>query len=487
VLAFDPMGQGERHEYSFPYPAYEHSYAGAQLFMAGHTLARDFIWDGIRAIDYLCTRKEVDTSRIGITGRSGGGTQTAFIAAFDGRIKAEAPENYITSMKRLFQAMGPQDAEQDFLYGIARGLDMADLLEVRAPKPCLVVATTQDMFPIQGTMETAAEVARIYRAYGASSNFSMVTDDAPHASTLKNREATYAFFQRVFHVSGSPAEVSVVLPGAEELRVTRTGRVGGKRAFELNAAEGLRPAGSVFRGILEAARELSGYREPRRYSAPWFVGRAQRAGYVIEKYLLKGEGDYMMPYIIMRPSVFSGKAMLYLNPAGKAADMSDMEWFVRSGVMVVAPDLVGFGELGPGEFKGDSYIDSVSYNLWFAAMLIHRSIVGIQAGDVVRLVNELKREGVLYVYGLAMGGLAPVLLHAAAFDTAIGKVALIGSCPSYRALVMDSAYKAAYLYSTVPGAVGVYDLPDLETSLAPRALLITDGADPNALKQWIEK
>jgi cephalosporin-C deacetylase-like acetyl esterase len=54
------------------------------------------IWDGIRAIDYLVTRKEVDTSRIGITGRSGGGTQSAYIAAFDDRIKVLVTESYIT-------------------------------------------------------------------------------------------------------------------------------------------------------------------------------------------------------------------------------------------------------------------------------------------------------------------------------------------------------------------------------------------------------
>lgn len=528
VLAFDPMGQGERLQYydaavgrsRFRYPAYEHSYAGAQLFMTGNTLARDFIWDGIRAVDYLCTRPEVDTARLGITGRSGGGTQTAMIAAFDERIKAAAPENYITNMRRLFEAMGPQDAEQDFPSGLARGLDMADLLEVRAPKPTLVIATTQDMFPIQGAMETVAEVSRVYRAYGAAAaaNFRMVTDDAPHASTLKNREAAYAFFQRVLGNPGDSAEVRVSVPSAAELRVTATGQVAtslhGFSAFELNAEDArrrlrrldsLRARGRGFLpGMLLQARRLSGYREPvvavgaaagsaaaagssaGSAAGPWFAGRAQRPGYVIEKYLLKGEGGYMIPYIELKPLGPVRKAVLYLNPAGKAADVQaggQMEWFVRNGVMVVAPDLPGFGELGPGVFKGDSYVDSVSYNLWFAALMVGRSIVGIQAGDVVRIVHQLQREGVPAVYGFAKGVLAPVLLHAAAFDTAISKVALDGAMPSYEAIVLDSAYKASLLYGTVAGAIGVYDLPDLEASLAPRPLLIAGDADE--LKRWI--
>ncbi len=173
VFAFDPISQGERLQYynaatgrsELPWPSFEHSYAGAQVFLTGNTLANYFIWDGIRAVDYLLTRKEVDGNRIGITGRSGGGTQSAFIAAFDERIKAVAPENYITSFRRLFQSIGPQDAEQNFFYGIQQGLDMADLLLVRAPKPVLIIATTQDMFPVQGTIETTREVERAYYAF----------------------------------------------------------------------------------------------------------------------------------------------------------------------------------------------------------------------------------------------------------------------------------------------------------------------------------
>ncbi|HEU4610220.1 MAG TPA: xylan esterase, partial [Chitinophagaceae bacterium] len=174
--------------------------------------------------------------------------------------------------------------------------------------------------------------------------------------------------------------------------------------------------------------------------------------------------------------------VLYLNPLGKAADVQeggDMEWLVKNGVMVVAPDLVGIGEMGPGEFQGDSYVDSVSYNIWFASMLTHRSIVGIRAGDVVRIANQLKKEGVKEIYGLAKKQMAPVLLHAAAFDKDISKLALIQPYSSYRAIVMDNDYEADFLHSTVAGSIGVYDLPDLEASLAPKALLIAGVTDAN--------
>ena len=111
VFAFDPVGQGERLEYFDPATGKsavggttrEHSYPGAQAFISGSSQAFHMIWDGIRAVDYLLERKEVDPERIGISGRSGGGTQSAYIAAFDKRILAAAPENYITNYTRLLQ------------------------------------------------------------------------------------------------------------------------------------------------------------------------------------------------------------------------------------------------------------------------------------------------------------------------------------------------------------------------------------------------
>jgi cephalosporin-C deacetylase-like acetyl esterase len=163
VFAIDPVGQGERFEYLDPETGEsivgnatrEHSYAGVQAFLAGTSLASIMTWDGIRAVDYLLTRDEVDPERIGMTGRSGGGTQTAYIAAVDDRVYAAAPEAYITNFTRLLQTIGPQDAEQNLPGGIARGIDHADYLHVRAPNPTLLIATTEDFFSIQGARESA--------------------------------------------------------------------------------------------------------------------------------------------------------------------------------------------------------------------------------------------------------------------------------------------------------------------------------------------
>lgn len=518
VFAFDPVGQGERLEYYDPEtgkaviggPTTEHSYPGSQAFITGSSQARYMIWDGIRAVDYLLTRKEVDPARIGITGRSGGGTQSAYIAAFDDRIKAAAPECYITNFTRLLQSIGPQDAEQNLFNGILQGIDHADLLSVRAPKPALMITTTRDVFSIQGARETAKEVSGIYKAYGKEGNFSMVEDDAPHASTKKNREAMYAFFQKHLDNPGDSKdqEVEILSPG--EIQVTKTGQVatslGGETVFSLNRRETAnrmkewQASGddltSHLSGVLNSAKKLSGYQEPSVVHDPVFTGRIQRDGYVVEKYFVKGEGDYVIPYLLMKPDKPNHKALIYLHPSGKLAEASaggEMEWFVRNGFTVLAPDMIGVGEMGPGDFQGDAYIDGNSYNTWYASMLIGRSIVGIRAGDVVRLTGMLeKNTGTDEVYGIARKEMAPVLLHAAAFDPAIARIALIEPYSSYRSIVMNRFYNPDFIHSVVPGSLEAYDLPDLAASLAPRGLMmagITDGTgntnDPESIKKDI--
>jgi hypothetical protein len=503
VLAFDPVGQGERLEYfdsltnksTVGGPTIEHSYPGAQAFISGSSQAKYMIWDGIRALDYLLTRKEVDVSRIGITGRSGGGTQTAYIGAIDDRIAASAPECYITNFTRLLQSIGPQDAEQNFFQGIARGLDQADFISIRAPKPTLMITTTRDIFSIQGARETAKEVSAVYKVYGMENNFSMVEDDAPHESTRKNREAMYAFFQKHLKNPGSPADEEVAILTDDEIRVTKTGQVStslrGETVFSLNRKESMKLVNNLnvsrnnltnhYNNVLKAAKELSGYREPTVDEAPVFTGRIKREGYSIEKYFMKGEENYVIPYLLMIPDKSNNKAIVYLHPSGKAVEATpggEMEWFVTNGFAVLAPDLIGVGEMGLGDYQGDAFINGKSHNIWYSSLLIGRSLVGVQAGDLVRLVRMLsKKEGVGAIYGVARGEMSPVLTHAAAFEPAIERVALIESYASYRTLVMNRFYNSGFIYGTVAGSLKEYDLPDLLSTLAPRKILLAGITD----------
>lgn len=495
VFAFDPVGQGERLEYPAEEagkshlggPTKEHSYPGAQAFISGRSQAWFMIWDGIRAVDYLLTRKEIDPQRIGITGRSGGGTQASYIAALDDRIYAAAPENYITSFKRLIETNGPQDAEQNFLHGIAEGLDHADLLAVRAPKPTLMITTTRDIFNIQGARETFKEVARIYEAYDKVEHFTMVEDDAAHASTLKNREAMYAFFQEHLGLPGNSKDKETIPLTPKELQVTSTGQVAsayqGETVFSLNKKmTASSPVSAEPKDIVEKAKALSGYRTPSEQSQPVMTGRIQRDGYVIEKYHIKGEGDYIIPYLLAVPDQSNDQAVLYLHEVGKAAEAGaggSIETLVKQGFKVMAADLLGIGEVGSDQVVGDSNFEGSSYNVWFGFLLTGRSIVGVHAADVVRLGQLLKGQGAKQVHGWANGKLGPALLHAAAFESLFSKVVLKAPLSSYASLVSSRFYKPQYIIGAVPAALTAYDLPTLASTIQQTDIMLIrpmDGA-----------
>ena len=177
VLSYDPIGQGERLQY--PDPANpqkslatgatgEHAEAGLQPTLIGDALSRYFAWDGVRAVDYLVSRPEIDPQRIGAYGCSGGGVMTALLMAADPRVKAAGIACYITSFDALVPTLGPQDAEQSTPGFIASGFDLADWVELAAPRPVAIIGTVQDMFPWQGLLASAREARRFYSLFDAS-------------------------------------------------------------------------------------------------------------------------------------------------------------------------------------------------------------------------------------------------------------------------------------------------------------------------------
>ena len=407
----------------------------------------------------------------------------------DGRIKAAAPENYITTFRRLIESRGVQDAEQNFPSGIASAIDLPDLLVARAPRPTLMITTTRDMFSIQGAREAREEVASAFRAYGEVGNFLMVEDDAPHASTLKNREALYAFFRKALDLPGPARDEQVDMVPFEELNATPTGQLAtslrGETVFSLNRAEARKRLDELERmrsrpashrsAVLDSARVLSGYRAPGPDQEAVFTGRWQRDGYSVEMFFLQGEGRYVVPFLVFVPGGGGPHpAVVYLHPDGKAADASPgaaIEGLVRRGYLVLAPDLLGLGEMGPGTFQGDASnfkLGSANYNYWFAAIQIGRSLTGIRAGDVIRTVDYLKGRAdadVTRLAAVSRGEMSAALLHAAALDDSIKQVALVNPLLSWSSIVLNESYAPRFVPHAVAGSLGRYDLADLACTL----------------------
>lgn len=522
VFTIDPMGQGERYEYwdrnenkpVFPVPDHQHSYAGAQCFISGYSIASYFIWDVIRGIDYMLTRKEVDPDRIGLTGRSGGGNLTAYVGAIDDRVLAAAPECYITNYKYLCKTIGPQCAEQNLYQMVHNGLDHPDFIIARAPKPTLIISTTRDFFSIQGARESYHEASKIYKALHADNMLNMVEDDTVHASTGKNREAMYAFFQKNLNNPGSSKDVEVKIPDPEELRVTSTGQVqtamDAETVFSLNKTitekeisklnESRKDPDKHFKELLSNVARTSGYplwSIKANYSEGEitgilrdsvklvFSGRYTYPGYTMEKYLVPGTGNYMLPVIIMEPTGYKqNKIFLFLDTEGMAHAIKQKKIYMpllNEGYSLLFSDLPGIGSLGPGYMKGDSYMEGTSYNQWFAAVLAGESHVGLRTHDLVKIYQCIKNN--LPAYGefsaMATGPVAAELLHASVIEPGISKIFLVSSFLSFENIATTRYYKPEFIPFTVAGALEYYDLPDLMAALCPRKIYIInpEGAD----------
>ncbi len=186
-------------------------------------------------------------------------------------------------------------------------------------------------------------------------------------------------------------------------------------------------------------------------------------------YALNGEGNYIVPLLIFVPKTGSKfSSVIYINPKGKNTDASvggRIEQLVKKGYLVAAPDVIGTGETaGTGN----------------VAMLIGRSLVGIQAGDIVRVVNFLKSRkdvDINKIGAIAFDEICPTLLHAAAIDKSINSISLIGSLISYRSIVMNKLYNTWFSKYAVAGALTAYDLPDLIGCMAPRKITLVELKD----------
>lgn len=237
VLAQDPIGQGERHSYydrclgtaTVGSCCEEHDYAGGQSLPLGDSIAKYFVHDAMRGIDLLCSRPEVDPDRIGVTGNSGGGTQTSMVMMCDPRIAAAAPATFIMSRESYMLAGGAQDAEQIWPEMTKLGWDHEDTLIMMAPKPVKVLSVKYDFFPIDGTRRTVERARRSWKLYGKPDNLSLTEDQCTHWYSDVLATAAAEFFSEHLNgekVSPKASEIEAIEPS--KLWCTDTGQVQGE-------------------------------------------------------------------------------------------------------------------------------------------------------------------------------------------------------------------------------------------------------------------
>ena len=205
VLLYDPLGEGERFEHYEPSIGLqpiqgcsgEHDMMDWKCKTMGISLARYFVQEGIRAIEYLAGRPEVDGSRIAVTGHSGGGTQTSMLmAAAADKLAAAAPCSYTSDFKAMVEYGKDPDNEMIWPGIMAAGVDYADIVAVMAPKPVLLLTNRYDFFPREGTDRTLEKVRKLWGQISADNVPEIARTYTGHSYTAELGEAVCRFFAK---------------------------------------------------------------------------------------------------------------------------------------------------------------------------------------------------------------------------------------------------------------------------------------------------
>ncbi|HSB14464.1 MAG TPA: alpha/beta hydrolase family protein [Bryobacteraceae bacterium] len=517
VLAFDPVGQGERRQYWNPQTGatevasastYEHSMPGQVQLLMGEDLTHYRVWDGMCAVDYLLTRPEVDKGKIGCAGHSGGGTLTKFISAIDERVKCVVvneggatnrwPSGYSPGSR-----LGPSDVEQNVFPAAIYGVDAHDQLVAVAPRPLLV--TIEHFSP--GFNRAMDRIRQRYELFDVAEKFGTEEAADPHSWTPKLRIATTDWFCRWFLGKRGPeVEPRFKAEAPETLYCTPNGSVRysqqGQTVFSLmlrrqaelppnrmlpeNAA-----GAAAFR--TEMAKEIRGLIHCDKPDHPLGVRNittTPRNGYRIEKLQFLSEPGIYIPTWVFVPNAKNGRlpATLYLHEEGKETDGAEfglLEELTRAGHLVVAVDVRGIGETEPPHPPGDRYgpfahlfdaETAMSYMAWY----MDESLFGMRVRDVMRSVDyALSRQDVapggLRVVGKGMGALWA--LYAAALDTRITSVLAEGGLDSYRSLARVDRYThSANVF--IRDVLLHFDLPHVAAAMAGRNLVLISPTGP---------
>jgi len=230
VFCIDPPGQGETRilpqRNDINGGSQEHSYIGLSCTLVGSNIARYFIWNIIRAVDFLNTLSFVDKEKIGICGNSGGGTQATYGIYLDDRIKVAAIGCYINGRKQYLRCGHMHDSEQNIYNCMENGIDYADFIIGSVPKPIIVLSQQYDFFPIEGAIESVKKAKKVYKMFNSEQNIEQVIDKNIHGLTDVLRKQLVKWFVKHFtsnkYVSHN---LDKYIESKEALTCTKTGQV----------------------------------------------------------------------------------------------------------------------------------------------------------------------------------------------------------------------------------------------------------------------
>ena len=505
-LIYDPIGQGERLQYldddlgsTVGAGVREHLQAGNQQVLVGESLASWRAWDGIRALDYLAKRPEVDPDLIGVTGNSGGGTMTTWLAGLDRRWAMAAPSCFVTSFRRNLENELPADIEQCPPRALELGLDHMDFLAAMAPRPVIILAKERDYFDVRGAVAAYRRLRKLYGLLGVQDQVGLFVGPTEHGYSQENREAMYGWFNGVTNASEGSAEPPLMIEPVEELRCTPGGQVGaiGSKTVASFTAEAARRQAEArpdldADGTRAAVAEYLQLPEPRPRPPYRILRPLSGRGYPTSH-----AGVYMVPtepginalvYRLTdgprysRPVGEPPRAILYV--ADESADEElRTEPLVRelfdaeADAAFYACDLRGIGESRPDTCGPDSYFTPYGSDYFYAAhgLMLGRSVPAQRTFDLRMVLGWLRGIGHREVHLAARGRgtLAATFTALLDDDGLIADVTLKGPLESFEAVAVADRPDLP-LSMLLPGVLASFDLPDCYEALRPLGLRLIE-------------
>jgi dienelactone hydrolase len=300
-----------------------------------------YVWDLIRALDYLETRPETDMSRVGLTGASGGGLAAMYDFAADPRITCAVPVVYPSSLE-----INPDNGCQcNHVPGMLQIGDRSDVLAIRAPAPLLVIGAREDEeFPPAGTRLTGEKLKHIWGLYGASEQMAGQIFEGPHDYNRAMRERAMGFFDRFLKGIGDGSPVPEPMHGVED-------PADPKFLAMPNLPASLKTMRDIARESLAAAKggsvedlvRLNGgvpVRGPLNLKVLQTAGRKSLVTF-------QSEAGLTIPGVLWRPEGTPIAAVVLLSDRGKVAAEKefDVQALLQAGIVCLAIDARGLGEL----------------------------------------------------------------------------------------------------------------------------------------------
>ena len=501
VLSQDPVGQGERWSYFDPAlkleiiksSCPEHDYTGFQNLALGESIAGYFAYDAMRGLDYLETRPEVDPARIGVTGNSGGATQASMLMLCDDRVAAAAPATFIMSRSAyLHTGQALQDCEQIWPGLTSQGVDHEDILLAMAPKPVLVLAVTDDFFPLESTEETVRRCRRFWELSKNGGNLELYVDDAKHNFTRKLANAAAVFFAK--HLLGRDIEriddQKVNPLPTKSLWCTRSGQVNGElpgARFVYDANQELLDEKLRLRGRRSAGerrRDADAFLREKvftnRTPSPLCLKRTMTTKNVLEllcdSYLWNTQKDMVNHGLLFRAVEYHKECLpvtVALWEGGTSSLQAHYECLRKachSGRAVLVLDVSGSGavsqrslmpDTAPGDFCG------VLYKLTYDLLWLDDSLAALRVYDLLRCLDMLGqnsgvslRDTEIYTYGRCS-----VYADLACFlDARIKTVESRRPLTSYADFIRSRYYDPRDIAGIIlPGLVDYTDLDEIRT------------------------